>query len=539
MKYSKALLTSLVAAALFGTASLTHAANVPEGTKLADKQEVVRGNGSEPASLDPHRTEGVPESNVLRDLFEGLMIQDENGNTIAGTAESVETKDNKHFTFNIRKDAKWSNGDPVTAHDFVYSYQRAVDPKTASPYGWYLEMTTMANAAAIIKGEKKPEELGVKATDDHTLEITLEKALPYFVGMTSHTTMYPVHKATVEKHGDKWTSPENFVSNGAYTLKDWVVNEKIVVEQNPQYWDNAKTVITKATFLPIESQVTDMNRFLAGEVDVTYELPPEHFKRLKKEQPDSLEVSPYLCSYYYGFNNKKKPFDDVRVRKALSYAINRDVIANMVMGQGETAAYSFAHKAVAGLKVDAPDYEKLTQKERDEKAKALLAEAGFGDKPLEFTLLYNTSDNHKKVAIAISSMWKKLGVKVKLENQEWKTFLDNRRNGNYDVTRAGWCGDYNEASTFLSLMQSNNGNNDQFYFNDDYDALMDAAMNSTDEATRADNYRKAEAKLAQDMPLAPIYHYVKARLVNPQLGGYPKNNAQDNIYSKDLYMIAK
>ncbi len=542
MKTAKTLIGSLIGAAIFGSfAMTTYAANVPAGVKLAPVQELVRGNGSEPASLDPHKTEGVPESNVIRELLEGLVNQDGQGNLVPGAAESWETKDNKTFVFHLRHNAKWSNGDPVTAHDFEYSFKRAVDPKTAAPYSWFLEMTTMVNAADIIDGKKPASELGVKALDDYTLQIQLTEALPYFVAMTSHTTMKPVHQATVEKYGDKWTLPANFVGNGAYKVSEWVVNEKIVMVRNENYWDNAHTVINKVTYLPIESQVTDMNRFLAGEIDMTYEMANEHFKRMQKEQPESLKVTPYLCSYYYGFNNKKAPFDDVRVRKALSYAIDRDAVAKYIVGKGELPAYNFAHQKVAGLHFDKPEYATWTQKERNAKAKALLEEVGYTkDKPLEFSLLYNTSDNHKKIAIAVASMWKKtLGVKVNLENQEWKTFLDNRRNGNYDVTRAGWCGDYNEASTFLSLMQSNNGNNDQFYNSPAYDGFMNAAMVAVDPAVRSDNYRQAEAQLAKDMPLAPIYHYVNARLVKPTVGGYPMNNAEDKVYSKDLYIIAQ
>jgi oligopeptide transport system substrate-binding protein len=517
------------------------AAVVPAGTKLAEVQELVRGNGSEPASLDPHKTEGVPESNVIREILEGLVNQDGNGNLVPGVAESWESSDNKTYIFHLRHNAKWSNGDPLTAHDFVYSFRRAVNPNTAGPYSWYLEMTGMVNAAAIIDGKKPIESLGVSAVDDYTFKVELENPLPYFVAMTSHTTLRPVHQATVETFGDKWTQPEHFVGNGAYKVSQWVVNEKIVMTRNDQYWDNTNTVINKVTYLPIENQITDMNRFLAGDVDMTYEMPPEHFKRMKKEHPESLKVTPYLCSYYYGFNTAKAPFDDVRVRKALSYAINREAIANYVMGQGEMPAYNFAHQQVAGLKFDLPEYATWTQKERDAKAKALLSEAGFGpDKPLKFTLLYNTSENHKKNAIAIASMWKKaLGVKVELENQEWKTFLETRRSGTYDVTRAGWCGDYNEASTFLSLLQSNNASNDFSYHSAPYDAFMDAAMKSNTDAQRSNNYRKAEAQLATDMPIAPIYHYVNARLVRANVGGYPMHNAEDLIYSKDLYIIAK
>ncbi|WP_194090878.1 ABC transporter substrate-binding protein [Vibrio hibernica] len=539
-KITQALLIG--AGLTFGAATFpAMAAHVPEGTKLADKQELVKGNGTEVASIDPQKTEGVPESNVIRDLFEGLVNQDGDGNVVPGVAESWETKDNKTFIFHLRKDAKWSNGDPVTADDFVFTFQRAVDPATASPYAWYLEMTTMKNAAQIINGKADKSTLGVKALDANTLEVNLESAVPYFVKMMGHTTVKPVNKKVLEKWGDQWTKPEHFVGNGAYVLSKWVVNERMVMVRNKNYWDDKDTVIDKVTYLPIENQVAEMNRFLSGEIDMTNELPNEHFKRLEKEHPEDVSVVGNLCSYYYGFNNEKAPFNDVRVRKALSYAIDRDVITKILLGQGQKPAYFLTPEVTADFHPVMPEYGTWTQKERNQKAEALLKEAGYDKShPLKFNLLYNTSENHKKNAVAIASMWKKaLGVDVTLENQEWKTYLDNRREGNFQITRAGWCGDYNEASSFLSLMQSNNSSNDPRYHNKEYDAVMEKALASTSDAERADLYAQAEALLARDMPIAPIFQYVKARLVSPQVGGFPKNNAEDKIYTKDLYMLAK
>ncbi|WP_299661054.1 ABC transporter substrate-binding protein [uncultured Psychromonas sp.] len=536
-KITQAVLLS-VGLTLASTSFSTFAADVPAGTQLAKVQELVRGNGAEVASLDPHKTEGVPESHVIRDLLEGLVNQDSEGNTIPGVATSWETTDNKLFTFHLRKDAKWSNGDPVTAEDFVYSFKRVVDPATASPYAWYLEMTNMVNAKEIIEGTADKETLGIKAIDPYTLQVTLTTAVPYFVKMMGHTTVKPVHKASIEKFGDKWTKPENFVGNGAFTVANWVVNERIELVPNNYYWDNAHTVLTKVTFLPIENQVAEMNRFLSGEIDITYELPNEHYKRLAKDHAESVSIPGNLCSYYYGFNNAKAPFNDVRVRKALSYAIDRNVITKFLLGQGQKPAYFLTPEIVAGFHPQMPAYGKLTQKQRVQEAKDLLSEAGFNKQnPLKFTLLYNTSENHKKIAAAIQSMWKKsLGVDVQLENQEWKTYLDTRRQGDFDVTRAGWCGDYNEASSFLSLMQSNNSSNDPKYKSAEYDQIMNKALLSTDDQERNALYAEAEVLLAKDMPIAPIYQYVKARLVNPHVGGFPTNNAEDKIFSKDLYI---
>jgi oligopeptide transport system substrate-binding protein len=538
-KITQALLISAgltVAATSFSTI----AAEVPEGVKLSATQELVRGNGTEVESLDPQKVSGVPESNIIRDLLEGLINQDSDGNLVPGVAESWETADNKTWIFKLRNDAKWSNGDSVTADDFVYSWRRLADPRTGSPYASYLEMTTMHNALDIINGKASVESLGVEAVDTYTLKVSLDKPVPYFASMLVHTSMKPVNPKVVEKFGDKWTAVGNYTSNGAYKLDNWVVNERIVLARNEQYWDNQDTVINKVTYLPIENQVAEMNRFLAGEIDVTYEMPNEHFKRLNKEYPQDVKVTPYLCSYYYEFNTNRAPFDNVDVRKALSYAIDRDIIAKFVVGKGETPAYNFTPLATNGLEVEMPAYSKLTQKERVAKAKALLKAAGYdSNNPLNFSLLYNTSENHKKVAIAMASMWKKeLGVTAVLENQEWKSYLDSKRQGNFDVSRAGWCGDYNEASTFLAIMRDGHSQNYPKYSSKAYDKALDDALAATSSDVRSAAYKNAEALLAKDMPILPIYHYVNARLVNPQLGGYPMHNPEDNIFSKDMYIIA-
>ncbi|MBO7913052.1 ABC transporter substrate-binding protein [Vibrio splendidus] len=527
--------------AVAATSTLSIAAEVPAGTELAKVQELVRGNGTEVATIDPHKSQGVPESHVIRDLLEGLVNQDGEGNTIPGVAESWETTDNKTFTFHLRKDAKWSNGDPVTAEDFVYSWQRAVDPATASPYAWYMEYTKMVNAKDIVAGKKDKSELGVKAVDANTLVVELDTAVPYFVMMMGHTTMKPVHQATVEKFGDQWTKPGNFVGNGAFAVDKWVVNERLVLKRNDQYWNNDKTVLNKVTFLPIENQVAEMNRFLSGEIDFTNELPTEHFKRLKKEYAEDVSVAGNLCTYYYIFNTKKAPFDDVRVRKAISYAIDRNIVSDAILAQGQKPAYFLTPEITAGFNPELPAYGKMSQKERNEEAARLLEEAGYGkDNPLNFNLLYNTSENHKKIAVALGSMWKKtLGLKVTLENQEWKTYLSSKDSGDFEVARAGWCGDYNEASSFLTLMKSNNTTGGVHYDSAEYDQIIDKALNSTSAEEREALYLEAEALMAQDMPIAPIYQYVKSRLLNPHVGGFPTNNAEDKIFSKDLYIKAQ
>ncbi|AWB66346.1 oligopeptide ABC transporter substrate-binding protein OppA [Saccharobesus litoralis] len=514
------------------------AANVPQGVKLAAKQELVRGIGSEVPSLDPHKSEAMNASAVIRDLIEGLTSEDENGQLIPAVASHWQTDDNRTFIFHLRKDAVWSNGDPVTADDFVYSWRRLADPNTASPYGWYLEMTTLKNAAEVLKGDKKPETLGITALDKHTLKFELNESLPYFPKMLVHTSVKPVHQATLEKFGDKWTRPGNYVGNGAFLLKEWIVNERMVLVKNPKYMDADKVILDKVVYLPIENQVAEMNRFLSGEIDITYELPNEHYTRLARDFKESVTITPMLCSYYYGVRVDNPPFDDVRIRKALSYALDRDIIAQYIVRKGVDPAYYFTPDKTAGMAADLPEYATWSQEKRNQEAKRLLKEAGYDkNNPLKFELLYNTSENHKKIATAVRQLWKQtLGVHVSLINEEWKTFLDTRRFGVYQLTRSGWCGDYNEPSTFLTLLMSNNSSNDMRYKSQRYDDVVNRALQSTTEQERSLAYKEAEAILAEDMPIIPLYHYVNARLVKPRVGGYPMNNALDIAPSKSMYI---
>lgn len=533
---------SLLASALIATMAVSGAvaAEVPEGTKLHKEQKLIRNNGAEPQSLDPHKIEGVPEANLARDQFEGLVNIDLNGEIRPGVAESWESDDYRVWRFNLRKDAKWSNGDPVTAEDFVYSWKRLVDPNTASPYASYLQYAHVENVDDIVNGKADPDTLGVRALDDHTFEITLSEPIPYIDKLVGHTSTVPVHRATVEKYGNQWTSPKNFVSNGAYKLKDWVVNERIVLERNDQYWDNDKTVIDEVTFLAIPSEVTDVNRYRSGEVDMTNNaIPVDLFSRLQRDIPDEVKISPSLCTYYYEINNEQAPFDDARVRAAVKLALDRDIIANKVMGQGQTPAFGFTPPSTVDMEAIEPEWFQLTQKERNEKAKQLLADAGYGPgNPLSFTLLYNTSEAHRKVAIAAASILKQnAGIEVKLENQEWKTFLDSRHQGNYEVARAGWCADYNEPSSFLNIMLSTSSNNTSHYKSDEFDAAMRKSITAATEDDRVKAYQEAERVLDEDSALVPIYYYVSPRLVKPYVGGYSVNNPLGYAYTKDMYII--
>ncbi|EKN3670975.1 oligopeptide ABC transporter substrate-binding protein OppA [Yersinia enterocolitica] len=512
---------------------------VPPGVELALDQSITINNGSEVASLDPHKVEGNPETNIIMNLLEGLVSNDANGHIIPAVASHWDNDGYKVWTFHLRDDAVWSDGTPVTAQDFVYSWQRLADPKIGSPYASYLQYAQIENVDAVLKGVKKPDELGVKALDAKTVQVTLTEPVPYFISMLSHTSMKPVKRDIVEKYGDKWTLPQNFVGNGAFKLKDWVVNERIVLERSSSYWNNKETVINKATFLPISSEVSDINRYRSGEIDITNSaIPPNLFAKMKKDLPAQVHVSPYLCTFYYEINNEKAPFTDARVRTAIKLTLDRDIIATKIMGQGQIPAYCFTPTFTEGANFVLPEWASWPQEKRNAEAKKLLAEAGFNaENPLKFNLLYNTSDQNKQQAIAAASMWQKnLGATVTLQNQEWKTSLESRHQGQFDVARATWCGDYNEPTAFLNMLLSDSSNNTFFYKNPEFDALLAKTLAAPDVKARTALYQQAENLLDKDSAMVPVYYRVSVRLIRPTVGGYSGKDPQDLIDLKNLYI---
>jgi oligopeptide transport system substrate-binding protein len=533
-------LAALLLASSLVTAPLYAAGTHPEtGEALADDQTFVYRVLDEHSSVDPQVVEDVSGSELVRDLFEGLMNQDEDGNLEPGVALHFEANDAKNvYTFTLRDDAKWSNGDAVTAGDFVYAWQRAVNPELGSPYSWFMELMSIENASAILAGEMPIGELGVSAIDDHTFQVRLTAALPYFASMTTHATTFPVHAATLEAHGNDWTKPGNIVSNGAYILTEHLPNERSVRERNTMYWNNGATIIDKVVALVINDENVALTRYMAGELDRT-EIPAGQYPRLSQSNPDETTVFPRLCSYYYTINltdTTNPALLDVRVRRALSLAVDRDIIVEKVTAGGQFPAYTFTPEATAGFNVPDVAAAGMTQAERDALAKELLAEAGYAD-GLEIELIYNTSEGHKKIAIAISQMWKqKLGVTVELANQEWKTFLETRGGQDYQIARAGWCGDYNEASTFLDLVDSNSSYNDAKYSNADVDAMLASAKTAAD---ATDLYTKIEQMIAKDVPIIPIYHYAGNYMIDTDLKNWPVGNVEQNWYSRNLYKVAE
>ena len=512
------------------------------GEELAANQTYTYWMLDSIKSIDPNLATSVEDSDVIRSLVEGMYNEDATGALVPAGALSYElSADLTTYTFKLRPEAKWSNGDPVVAGDYVYGWQRLIDPATASEYAWYMELMQVANAGAITRGEVPASELGVKAIDDLTLEVRIEAPLPYFPKMLSHTSTYPINKKAIDQFGAEWTKPGNFIGNGAYVLTEHLVGEKIVMEKSPTYWDAANVIMTKVTGLTINDENAAWTRWVAGELDRST-VPSGQFPRLSAEYPDEVSSNPSACSYTYVINGAEgkgnAALQDVRVRKALSYAIDRNIVIDNILQAGQIPAYSWTPGAMDGFTVPVTDYSTWTQDERNEKAKALLAEAGYGpDKPLTFTLNYNTSEGHQKIAVAIQQMWKQtLGVEMTPQNFEWAVHTDKLASGDFEMARYAWCGDYNEASTFLDLWTSYSGNNDAKYANPDYDKLMKDAKTMADPNP---NYTAAEVILAADMPIIPIYHYTQVRVVRKDIKGLPTTNVLNVWYAKNLYRVAE
>ena len=514
------------------------AAEIPAGAQLASQQTIVRHIKDEPASLDPMKAVGLPEIQVMRDLFEGLTSQDAKGQIVPGVAESWGSNDNKIWLFTLRKDARWSDGSPVTAQDFVYSWQRLVDPKNNSPFAWFAALSGIENAEAITKGSMSPDKLGVTATDATHLKVTLSRPVPWLPAMMANAALFPVPQKVIQAEGDAWTAPGKLVGNGAYQLQTRVVNEKIVLVRNKHYWDDKHSVLTQVTFLPINEESSATKRYRAGDIDITESFPKNMFALLKKSLPGEVYTPDQLGTYYYAFNTQKGPTADVRVRKALSWSIDRRIIAEKVLGTGEKPAWHFTPDVTAGFTPQQSYLQQHSQQELNAQAKALLAAAGYGPaKPLHLTLLYNTSESHQKIAIAVASMWKKnLGAEVTLQNQEWKTYIDSRNSGNFDVIRASWVGDYNEPSTFLSLLTASHSGNIARFNSAEYDALLAKASTETSVQARNADYNKAEQIIADQAPIAPLYQYTNGRLIKPWVKGYPITNPEDVAYSRELWI---
>lgn len=487
-----------------------------------------RGNDGDPETLDAHKTSTVSEAHLLRDLLEGLVIHHINGRVVPGVAESwTLAPDGKTYTFKLRANAKWSNGDPVKAGDFVYSLRRITNPETGAKYANMLY--PILNAEKINKkGEgARLEDLGVKALDDHTLEIALERPTPYFLELLTHQTGLPVHPPSVEKFGKDFVKPENWVSNGAYALKEFVPNSHIKMEKNRHFHDAANVQIDTILYYPNPDLAAAARRFQAGELHMTTDIPADQVKQLREKFGDQVKVAPYLGTYFLIINSSKKPFDDVRVRRALSLVIDREFIAEDIWGGTMLPAYGVIPPNIGnyGERAEA-DFKGTSPLDREDEAKKLLAAAGYGPgTPLRVQLRYNTTDNNRRTVIAIAEQWKALGIETSFINTDGKThFALLRDGGDFDIARYGWIGDYSDPQNFLFLFLSDNrGFNAGKYNNPKFDALLQQAANELDIAKRAAILREADSILTVDVPWIPVLYYSSKNLVSPKLVGFQQN----------------
>ena len=506
---------------------------------LAQEQELHRNNGEEPQTLDPHLAEGLPSAHILRDLFEGLTAESPEGRIIPGAAVRWNiSRDGKTYTFYLRRDAHWSNGDPVTAEDFVYGLRRSANPVTASNYAQIL--LPIENAEEVISGDLPPSELGVSALDEFTLQISMRDPTPYFLALLSHSVTYPVHRASVEEHGSAFSRPGNLVSNGAYILNHWVLRTRIDLVKNENYWDAENVILEKVHYYPFEDRSTALKQFRAGNLHWTFTVPSNQFKWLQKHYPDELVISPWLGSYYFGFNLQREPFiENPGLRRALALAVDRELLTEKVTQFGEQPSYNLVPPGIRDYVSPLPEWAEWTQVERNSEAQRLYAEAGYSeDNPLRFEIRYNAGETNKKMALALSSLWKQvLGVQATLVNEELKVFLQNREQKVLtQVFRAGWISDYADAYSFLNLFRTGHGRNDYAYSNTLYDALLDEIAAERIPSRRRRLMFEAERLLLTETPFIPVYTFVTKRMVNPRLKGW-QSNVMDHHYSKDMFFL--
>ena len=511
--------------------------NVTSGLQ---SQTLHWGNGAEPQELDPHIVTGIPEHHIIVGLLEGLVLKDpQTLEPTPGMAESWEISDDgKTYTFHIRANARWSNGDPVTSKDFVWSWWRALQPALGNLYAYMYYPINNAEAYATGKLDDFSQ-VGVKALDTQTLEITLANPTPYFLQLLDHYSMFPVHRATIEKfggaaeRGTRWTRAGNFVGNGPFILKQWDLNRLVMIEKNPTYYDADKVQLNAIRFYPTENVSTEERMFRAGQLHVTGSLPADKIAVYKETNPQALRISPYLGTYFYRINTTVEHLADKRIRRALAMAINRQQIIDTVTKGGQTPAFTFTPPNTLGYTAEDGFAEDIGA------AKALLAEAGYpggeGFPPTE--LLYNTSEGHRKLAVAIQQMWKKnLNIDISLNNQDWKVYLDSEASGNFQISRAGWIGDYVDPNTFLDMWLKDGGNNRTGWHNNEYDQLIsEAAPAAKERVQRYAHFRRAEAILMDAMPVIPIYTYNSTHLVHTHVKGMPSNILDYPLY-KQIYL---
>jgi len=523
--------TGAVALLLFASCSRGPQGQAPSASEAI----LVRGGGPEPDSLDPQKARGFEAQSILRDLCEGLTTLDKKAGVAPGVARSWSASlDGLTYTFDLRREARWSNGDPVVAADFVAALRRLVDPATGSAYAQYIDV--IANASAIVAGTKTIDTLGVAAPDDRTVIITLATPAPYLPTLLSHPSTCPVHRPTLQHHPEAIARPGTMVSNGAFLLKEWVPGAYILAVRNPHYWNDAATRLAGVRYLLISDENAELARYRGGELQVTFTVPRGQFDWIRANLADQLHVSPQLSTYYYGFNLRRAPFkNQPKLRRALSLVIDREKLTRLVLRVGELPAYGWVPPGMEHYTSQSLDYAELPMAARIAEAQRLYREAGYSpEKPLTFELRYNAGEVHTKLAVAIAAMWKEaLGVEVRLTQVEFKSLLQDIDRGDVEMFRSSWVGDYNDAYTFAQVLKSDFGVNLPHYDSLRYDALLHSAQLHEDPLTRGALLEEAERVMLADHPLLPLYFYVNKHLVKPEVIGW-YDNVMNVVYSRDL-----
>jgi oligopeptide transport system substrate-binding protein len=488
------------------------------------EQVLHRGVGYEVTELDPHLVTGVAEGNVLRALFEGLVTEDPlDLHPVPGVAERWEkSTDGLVYTFHLRADARWSNGQPVTAQDFVASFRRILTASLAADYANMLYL--LQGAEAFAKGSTGDfSQVGATAVDSRTLRLTLEHPAPYFLSLIANPPWYPVPLATIEQHGpaylrgNGWTRAGRIVTNGPFVLKKWQPNQVIVVEKFPGYWDAARVRLNAIHFYPLDSVDAEERAFRAGQLHLTEFVPVSKIDAYRRDAPHLLRLDPYLGTFFYRFNTRRAPFTDARLRRALALAVDRDAIVTKILRGGQRPAHALTPPGTAGYTAAAGIPTDVVA------ARKLLREAGFeGGKGLPaIDLLYNSSENYRVVAEALQEMWRReLGVEVRLTNQELKVAHAARRAGDFQILRSDWIGDYVDPATFLDIFRSDSGNNYTGWSSPEYDAALFASARTVDPEARLALFQKAEALLVEAAPIIPLYHYTHVFLLQPSVKGW-------------------
>jgi oligopeptide transport system substrate-binding protein len=528
---------AVLVALLSASAPRVRAVEIPAGVELASIQELTRQVPSEVESLDPAHIESWVGNTIGLDLFEGLTRIDAAGRVVPGVAQSWARTAPDTWVFKLRHDAKWSDGQPVTAEDFVYAWRRVVDPRTGSKYTILVEC--VMNAKTIIAGKMPPSGLGVRAVDPYTLEVRTEVPAAFFPELTAMATMAPVPHTAVEKRADAWTRPHRLVGNGAYVLAEWQPNDRLVVVMNDKYWNASHVAIARVTYLPVEDDQTAMRMYQAGQFDYTYRIPSGIHGLVARQFGGELRSGLQIATYYYSLNNDDPAFRDKRVREALSMVIDRDLLTSKLLQAGELPLYGLIAKGTKGAARFQPEWADWPMSKRIERARELIRDAGHSEaKPLTFTLTYNTNDMNKKVALFAASEWHtKLGVNAKLENVEFKVLLKERHDGKMQASRDGWFVDYNDAMSYFDLLRCGGVQNDQRYCNPQVDALIDEANRQLDDGSRTALLTRAHELAMRDYPLIALFQYSADRLVKPYVGGYTLTNYVDMRASQDMYIL--